>query len=340
MRLAGWRRAFDPFEGLRLGFDGYSGYGTARIEDRPSSGMEYALSASNELKNGDTVKVTASIPSYYTLDRFAETYGGVPSAYSREYTVSGLQEIETFDAFEGLTIKYEGYSPYAKAKIASKEYGDLVYKLDQNENLKNGDVITVTITGAYESWFSTGSVSDFTKNTWKAPAELSKEYVVSELPEYITSFEQITEEAWEKLQTELWDHKASYIDHPAGFGVTMGNFSAFYIPAENIVNFKFFKAYMLTPKAEVSNPSFYNRLYVLYTCDVKWSKSSDENGLVGAFYIDDLFIDTDGTILIPTTEIKATDAKKGEDWFIGDFISRYRANYVISDMALNWENDQ
>lgn len=335
--------AFDPFEGIVVEFDGYSGYGSAHIANNPSNGLNYYLDSAEGLKNGDSVKVAASIPGYMTLDEYAEKYGAIPESYGKDFPVEGLAEVEEFDAFEGLEINYEGYAPRAKAKLSSPSHRDLRFNAEPAENLKNGDKITVTISGYNTGWLSTSSdFSAYAKSNGKIPAEFTKEFVVSDLPEYVTSFDQITDEVWDKIMDELRDQKAARIDIETfvhNYPLFEGK-PAYAIPNKYIKNFKFYKAYLITPKS--SEVKLMNRLMILYSCDVEGYTPSPIEGyysggknIVGAFYIDGLYKGADGEILIPSTEIEYTNAYKGEDWFVNEFISKYRANYVIEDMALN-----
>ena len=88
----------------------------------------------------------------------------------------------------------------------------------------------------------------------------------------------------------------------------------------------------------LSFPNFKNRLYIIYTCDIKGDTQpviQPVEGLVGAFYVDNLVKDIDGTVLISSMDINRTNANKGEDWFTNDYISGYRANYVIEEMELD-----
>lgn len=81
---------FDPFEGVSLEYDGTAPNGYAGL-DHPDEEMywdiDYELSKSDGLSNGDTITVTAEVnnPQY-----FAENWGKLPSVTSKEFTVEGL----------------------------------------------------------------------------------------------------------------------------------------------------------------------------------------------------------------------------------------------------------
>lgn len=65
----------------------------------------------------------------------------------------------------------------------------------------------------------------------------------------------------------------------------------------------------------------------------------ETKGIIGAFYINDLYIDSDGTILIPSDCINRTNADKGEDWFINYYISPYKADFTVEESDLIWPGE-
>lgn len=88
-------RAFDPFEGIEVVFDGISPNGSADIsggaKDVAAQELSYQLDISSGLQNGDIVTVTASIrygsdPTEYCISN----YGKIPSTLEKQFTVAGL----------------------------------------------------------------------------------------------------------------------------------------------------------------------------------------------------------------------------------------------------------
>ena len=86
---------FDPFEGLDVVFEGISPYGEAYMSGEPKyndiNNFYYTLNQYYDLENGMTV--TLGFDEYdhdYITNYFIETYGLCPSAFSKEFTVSGL----------------------------------------------------------------------------------------------------------------------------------------------------------------------------------------------------------------------------------------------------------
>ena len=85
---------FDPFEGLTVEFIGFNG--EAYVELHNESELEAARSLyfntdpAYSLRNGDEVRVYLELTDS-DIDYMAETYGMVPSAQEKTYTVSGLE---------------------------------------------------------------------------------------------------------------------------------------------------------------------------------------------------------------------------------------------------------
>ena len=168
------------------------------------------------------------------------------------------------------------------------------------------------------------------------------------MTEFVSSLEQINEEGWAKLRKEMEDRYAehfrytgsSYYYSPSfdnvGYGMT-----AKQIEEQYFRNFKWEKAILLSAKGgERMWGEAQNRLYIVYSCDVldgpdqKW-KGADGN--VGAFYINDVMVEADGTLTLPTEEFQFTHAVQGEDRFENDNLLPKRGKYEITETPLNWQ---
>ncbi len=190
---------FDPFTGFEISYTGYDGNGRPAIGNSQYQ-LEYTFDKTEGLKNGDTVHVTVSAPYGDSLAKYCvDNIGSVPSSTGKDFKVSGLSGMETFDPFENISIEYEGYSPNGKAKIkkGSSDYY-LNYELDKSEGLKNGDKITVTVKAPYGE-----DLEKYCKDEYeKKPAQTKKEFTVSTLPEYITKISDIPEAELTKMKNE------------------------------------------------------------------------------------------------------------------------------------------
>ncbi|MBE6778702.1 MAG: zinc ribbon domain-containing protein [Ruminococcaceae bacterium] len=159
--------------------------------------MEYAINAqqirqdieimdiegNGGFSNGDVAKIELA----YTGDEF----DGTIIAGTFEYEVKDLEEGEAIDLFaeEAVTFAFEGVSGFGTCDI-DKEYPeswcyDVNYTLSKEENLKNGDVITVTATVEnYEDNRMT-----MIRENKLLPETATKELTVSGLTEYATAAE-------------------------------------------------------------------------------------------------------------------------------------------------------
>lgn len=179
-----------------------------------SSNIEHtytsSMSESDNLSNGDTIEVTWYAEN--SLGAYESIYGAEISVEDMTVTVSGLDEIKTFDAFDGVELSFTGMAPDGTAKIESKGKDsacqDLNYSVSPNEGLSNGDKVTVSIStssfGSYSS--SQNTVSDyFIEKYGKVPAESTKEYTVSGLTSYVSSASEIPEGTLSQMKAQAED---------------------------------------------------------------------------------------------------------------------------------------
>ena len=78
---------FDPFDGVKVTYDGFAPNGTAKISGGDSS-ISYSLDKNEGLSNGDTLTVSAS--ANCDADEYARNYGKVLSETEKTFTVEGL----------------------------------------------------------------------------------------------------------------------------------------------------------------------------------------------------------------------------------------------------------
>lgn len=124
------------------------------------------------LSNGDTlvVKITAT----------GDAAEKVKNAEVK-YTVEGLPEVEYVDIFKDVDIQFSGISGEAMAKLSLADSCDVLnackFNIEPNYNLKNGDMVTVTIT-------NTDSILN---KFYALPETESKTFTVSGLEYYATA---------------------------------------------------------------------------------------------------------------------------------------------------------
>ena len=110
------------------------------------TGQLYAsISQKDGLSNGDKVKVSIDVPQ----DIPDELCIRVTDS-EKEFTVEGLQAVQSFDPFGGIAVIFEGMDPFVKADYERIKTDDLYYyvdfSLDKTTGLSSGDTVTVTAT--------------------------------------------------------------------------------------------------------------------------------------------------------------------------------------------------
>lgn len=252
---------YDPFSEVTLEFSGFDGKGTVSFDEvvqHDDVGLVLSADKTSELSNGD--KLTVSVVDAEEIEDICLENGIKLTATSKEYTVSGLDEIQDVDLFEHLTIGYEGIAPNGKVILDTDGYDiggyDLGFSADKPDGLSNGDTIKVTI-------------SDYTIEACGEnginPTPTEKEYTVEGLSSYVTDFSQIPEADIENMKNNNKDimdaHVASNWSDPEAY---------------KKLTFK--GCYMLVPKNEVGYGGKYNELYFVYK--VNYEKDKDK----GSYY--------------------------------------------------------
>ena len=166
-----------------------------------STGLDGKLSETNGLSNGDTV-VFSWDSSYMTDEEIAAVAKEmrVKVKYSDiEYTVENLQEVPTFDSFDGVEVAFSGMEPNGKVVIANYPDNGLNYYIDgETEGLKNGDEVIIKIEYPY-------GVEEYINNYQKKAENETKSYTVEGLGKYLTSASQIPEEYLEEMKAQAND---------------------------------------------------------------------------------------------------------------------------------------
>ena len=146
-----------------------------------ADGFDYETDRSQGLSNGDTVTVTYRYNNS-EVSKFKIRFKGE----DKQVTVNDLAEIEQFDAFAGASMSISGPDGYGELTInktgTEEIYSQLQYIVDKDQNLRNGDRVTVTIVNrSGESDFS-----EIGRTYGKVPAETSKTFEIAGLTEVPT----------------------------------------------------------------------------------------------------------------------------------------------------------
>ena len=166
--------------------------------DLLSSCVNGSLDKSNGLSNGDEVTY-----SFKCDDEEVERYLGCKLKYSDiTFKASGLEQVGTFNPFDGVTVSYSGIAPNGTASISYEYENDynyyLNYKLDKKDGLSNGDTVTLSVS-------ISGSEDSFVSNFGKLPSPTEQKYTVDGLMAYISSAADIPDDLMVSMQNQAED---------------------------------------------------------------------------------------------------------------------------------------
>lgn len=158
--------------------------------------VEFQVEPSENLKNGDKVKVKAVIDEETAKDlkikfKFDEI----------EKKVEGLQEaikISQEELFKDIVVEFVGIAPDADIQIRNtskdKVISKLSFRADENSGLDRGDTVVVTA-DLPEELAEQGYVFE----------NASKEYKVEDVDAYVGNFKEMPEEALKKIMQQASD---------------------------------------------------------------------------------------------------------------------------------------
>ena len=114
--------------------------------------LNVTLSKTDHLSNGDTFSLEIR-PGEGTLE-ILEGYHILldTEKVQKEYTVSDLEVVRSYDPFEDLYYFFEGAEPFGEAYAYYEgNYGDILYaEVTPSDGLRNGDTVTITVTSDYD----------------------------------------------------------------------------------------------------------------------------------------------------------------------------------------------
>ena len=313
----------DPLNYMTVSFEGYSSSGVAKVKfnkdslicdiigDEPdaldklmewsnkydmySEGIEYSVTPSEKLSNGDTVTVKISITG--------TAQNKIRSA-TKEYEVKGLTEIEKVDVFKDLSVSFEGISGNADIVIDRNADSDFInacnFQCENQFNLSNGDKVTLVITN-----------SDELASTYaKVPIELSKEYEVSGLGYYANKADQISKELIEDFAEQFIDDNQKENDSKSD---TSFSYSTV----------KYYGSYFMFPRENAFMVNE-NELHIVVYYDVFYFNKYLRTNYIPIIF-EDIVISADGTVNLQyedggsyvfTTDIELYLEESEEDYYV------------------------
>ena len=213
--------------------------------------VSITLDESRGVSNGDSISYRWNIDS--ELSKYVKCK--IKSS-NGTYTVSGLAEVDTFDAFANLDVQFSGISPNGRADLYyyGSELSTNDFQCDNTSGLRNGDVIEVFI--------SINNIENYVKKYGRVPEDISKTFTVSGLQEYVSSYTDITEALYNELKSEAEDSIYSYIANS-------------YVKTSSLKNLEY-AGYIFESAKDGDNRylSSYNDLYIIYKGDVSSSEGN------------------------------------------------------------------
>ena len=161
------------------------------------------------LSNGDVVTYTWDGVNEQTKKEAEELFGVKIKCSDVTYKVSGLTAVNTFDAFDGVEVEFDGISPDGSATVNTLPTAEaaegLYYTLDEQYNLANGDTVTVTVHSNRDDF------SDCIEKYGAIPAATEKTYTVEGLNEYVIDSDGLTDSVLVSLQNQAENVLNAYI---------------------------------------------------------------------------------------------------------------------------------
>ena len=211
--------------------------------------IHVSLDETGGLSNGDIIEYT------WTVDEDLYKYVKCKTKYSDDtYTVEGLEEVGTFDAFAGLEVTFNGISPdgWLEYEYNGSQFGYYDFNYDKYGGLKNGDIVTFSI----PNW----GVEYYINQFGMIPTSFEKEFEVSGLDEYVASYESLSDDFIASLKSEAEDTIYAYTAGSYNTSMSMTNLA--------------YAGYIFNSVKDTEGYyySSYNELYIIYSGTVSSSE--------------------------------------------------------------------
>ena len=224
------------------------------------------------LSNGDVVTYTWDGVNEQTKKEAEELFGVKIKCSDVTYKVSGLTAVNTFDAFDGVEVEFDGISPDGSATVntlpTAEAAKSLYYTLDEQYNLANGDTVTVTVHSNRDDF------SDCIEKYGAIPAATEKTYTVEGLKEYITSTDGLTDSVLVSLQNQAEDVLNAYIakswDSECVTLKGMSYLGYYILTPKNKDNYGLYQDVIILPYQVTSHNHFEDDKGQVYDADVSY----------------------------------------------------------------------
>lgn len=325
----------------------------ARTETAMMGEVNYEVTPSENLSNGDTVTLSVEIS-----DCFQKEYKVTAKAASKEITVSGLQEPEMVDPFDDSIFTTIFSENPEEGKVSFEIIGtipelrlNLINDAPEDSPLKNLQYY-VDDFGTHKEYSEDDTIALHVKPS--APQDFAKKYALTRdtieipvkgAPKYIRSVDEVTQDVLDAVKpiavARLEDsagsdynvHKESVFDadhNEIGFS------------RENVGEPRWADVgYMISWRGGDGERNFsseYNDLFIPYEVEYIDDKTEETGTAVLGFWIKNVIIDSDGSVdvdghanSITMTVYDSIDAFKKNE------IDKSADSYDIYEYPVNWQ---
>ena len=253
-------RKFDLFGNIEVTFFGFDGYGQYDVQVYGGDDVGYVLSKEENLSNGDIVTVTLTGPNGGDLIDYCISREFLPEVVSKEFTVSGLEELGEIDLFEEVSV----WSPHDGLEYVVKD--------ERNGQFAIGDEVTI-----YADTYAAATLYEFCVDRFDAlPASETYTYTIPEPQEYLLMEQsQLTDEILAQAISEASD----YFD---------SQYKSYDLSIQSV---KYHGYYLVTAK-EPDRYGINSDLYIIQEVEYAWP---DEKGTsYNVVYFGNPYVDMDG----------------------------------------------
>lgn len=271
--------------------------------------VDWSTSQRNDLSNGDVIEI-----EWTNDDESAAEYFGIKFKCSTiEYKVSGLEEVETFDPFEAITITFTGNAPDAVVQIDvnrdNPAIQDLHFGVDKERGLSNGDVITISanITGDVDEYVTKYGAINPTKKEITVSGLSGAVMSTGEIPDDVMNeFKSRAEASFNAHKEESWDNSREKL---VSFEY-IGNY--FFGPQEGMFSCPAYRSMLSHNGGSASN-----RLDLVYKVEV------EDDGVLNTYYynysLGGIIADENGNITVENEGVleKEVHFNNNNFWYYG-----------------------
>ena len=324
----------------------------ARTETSMMGEVNYEVTPSENLSNGDTVTLSVEISDY-----FQKEYKVTAKAASKEITVSGLQEPEMVDPFDDSIFTTIFSENPEEGKVSFEIIGtipelrlNLINDAPEDSPLKNLQYY-VDDFDTYKEYSEDDTIALHVKP--KAPQDFAKKYALTRdtieisvkgAPKYIRSVDEVTQDVLDAVKpiavARLEDsagsdynvHKESVFDadhNEIGFS------------RENVGEPRWADVgYMISWRSgegERNYSSEYNDLFIPYKVEYIDDKTEETGTAVLGFWIKNVIIDENGEVDVDGHAYSITmTAYDSLEAFKKNEVDRHSNEYDIYEFPVNW----